>query len=120
MRYVYIKDGVKTYARPKVAAYDGHNYLQPTDEQLEAAGWTIETIIDPIPEPYIPTLRELVEQYMRENGYPTDGSEVAVICNYLEQPTDPQRKAEFEQHAASRAEAKKWAEEQPHREEEEA
>lgn len=40
------------------------------------------------PKPYIPTRSEVIEQYIREHGYPTYGAELAVLNNYAENPSE--------------------------------
>ena len=117
MRKVYTSpSGEKQYNRPyDVTNAQGYHIYSPSDSQLRVAGWTIEEIIDPIPEPYIPTYAELVEQYIREHGYPTYGAELAVLNNYA---TDPTTYADaFAAYQQTRNDAKAWAESQPHREE---
>lgn len=117
MRKIYTDpQGVKHYSMPRSLVLNGNTYCPPTEEQLTAAGWTIEEIIDPIPEPYIPTYAELVEQYIREHGYPTYGAELAIINNYADNPTE--YTDAWLSYQGVRAEAKRWAEKQPHREEE--
>lgn len=123
MRKVYTSPaGEKQYKRPecivvKTTKRKPYIYIySPSDEQMVAAGWTIEEIIDPIPEPYIPTYAELVEQYIREHGYPTYGAELAVLNNYA---TDPTTYADaFAAYQQTRKDAKAWADTQPHRAEE--
>lgn len=78
-----------------------------------ADGW--REWIAQVPEPYIPTYSELVEQYIREHGYPTYGAELAIINNYTKDPT-----AYAEAYATymqTRVDAKVWAENQQHRDE---
>ena len=66
MRTIYTDpQGEKHYTRPKSLVIDNRMYTPPTDEQLTSAGWTITEEIDTIPEPYVPTLEELVEQKIR-------------------------------------------------------
>ena len=113
MTKAYYKDGVRV-ARPKQLILDGNTYVPPTDEQLEAAGYEIRILPDP--EPYVPTYAELVEQYIREHGYPTYGSEIAVQNNYAEDPV--QYLSAWQTYMGVRHDAKEWAESQPHREEE--
>lgn len=78
-----------------------------------ADGW--REWIAPVPEPYIPTYAELVEQYIRENGYPTYGAELAVLNNYSENPSEYLES--WQHYQGVRHEAKTWAENQPHRDE---
>lgn len=123
MRKVYTSpSGEKQYKRPecivtKATKRKPSVYIySPSDSQLQAAGWTITEEIVPIPEPYIPTYSELVEQYIREHGYPTYGAELAVLNNYA---TDPTTYADaFAAYQQTRIDAKEWAESQPHRAEE--
>lgn len=114
MRKAYYKDGIEV-ARPQSLVLNGNTYVPPTDEQLEQAGYEIREIIEPIPEPYIPTYAELVEQYIREHGYPTYGAELAVLNNYAESPTEYAEA--YAAYVQCRKDAKAWANEQPHREE---
>lgn len=65
MRKIYINSEGKQVARPHSLTFNDTTYCPPTDELLIQAGWEIEEVIDPIPEPYIPTLEELVEQKIR-------------------------------------------------------
>ena len=91
----------------------------PTLESFYAEGW--EDYIEPAPEPkptpepHIPTYAELVEQYIREHGYPTYGAELAIINNYTTNPTEYEQS--YAQYIQTRADAKIWASEQPHRDE---
>lgn len=123
MRKVYISPaGEKQYNRPKSIVIkdkskSGLYIYSPSDSQLQAAGWKIKEVIDPIPEPYVPTYAELIEQYIREHGYPTYGAELAIINNYA---TDPTTYADaFAAYQQTRIEAKEYAEKQPHRDAEE-
>lgn len=86
----------------------------PTLDAFYADGW--EDYTPPTPEPVLPTYAELVEQYIRESGYPNYGAELAVLNNYAENP-DEYADAYAAYHA-TRAAAKAWAEQQPHRDEE--
>ena len=114
MTKVYYKDGVQV-PRPKQLILDGSTYVPPTDEQLEEAGYEIRYLPDP--PPYLPTYAELVEQYIREHGYKTYGAELAVRNNYAQDPdTYAQAYADYMQ---CRVDAKEWASEQPHRDENE-
>lgn len=85
----------------------------PTIATFLADGW--QEYIAPIPEPYIPTYAELVEQYIREHGYPTYGAELAVINNYSQNPTT--YSDTYATYMQVRVDAKIWAENQPHRNE---
>ena len=66
MRKIYINPEGKQVARPKSLVVGTNTYVPPTDEQLVSAGYEIREIIDPIPEPYIPTIEELVESKLRK------------------------------------------------------
>ena len=117
MRQYFIKDGL-------IRAFDvedgrvistiqigGRWFSNPTLEAFYAEGW--RDYIPPVPEPYIPTYSELVEQYIREHGYPTYGAEIAVINNYAQDPTT--YKEAYEHYMQTRVDAKEWADKQPHR-----
>lgn len=78
-----------------------------------ADGW--EEYIAPVPEPYIPTYAELVEQYIREHGYETYGAELAIINNYAQDPTT--YADAYAAYMQTRVDAKEWAEQQKHRDE---
>ena len=116
MRTIYIDPNGKQVPRPKSLVIYNTTYVPPTDEQLVAVGYEIREIIDPVPEPYIPTYAELVEQYIRENGYPTYGAELAVLNNHAADPDA--YAAAYADYMQTRAAAKVWANAQPHREEE--
>lgn len=90
----------------------GAYICNPMLDTLYADGW--EDWIVPVPEPYVPTYAELVEQYIREHGYETYGAELAVINNYAADPTT--YADEYAAYQAVRADAKEWANNQPHRE----
>ena len=92
MRRGFIKDGKIKYFIVKgnkviaTVLIAGKYISNPTMEEFLDEGWK-EYIpptfhIPPPPEPYIPTYAELVEQYIREHGYPTYGAELAVLNNY--------------------------------------
>lgn len=83
----------------------------PTLTDFLADGWS--EYIAPVPEPYIPTYAELVEQYIREHGYETYGAELAIINNYTQDPTT--YADAYKAYMKTRADAKEWANEQPHR-----
>ena len=85
----------------------------PTLEVFLADGW--QEYIAPVPEPYIPTYAELVEQYIREHGYETYGTELAVVNNYSENPSEYLES--WQHYQGVRHEAKIWAQSQPHRDE---
>lgn len=80
----------------------------PTEEQLLSDGW--KEFIPPTPEPYKPTYAEFVEQYIRENGYPTYGAEFAIINNHSNDPTTYSQA--YADYMAVRDAAKEWAKEQ--------
>lgn len=65
MRKVYYKDGVEV-KKPDVVIINGLNCYSPSDNQIEQAGYEIREIIDPIPEPYVPTYEERVVTLIRE------------------------------------------------------
>lgn len=50
MRKVYYKDGEQV-AKPRVVAINGMQCYSPSDAQIQAAGYEIREIIDPVPEP---------------------------------------------------------------------
>lgn len=91
----------------------------PTIEAFHAAGWedyTPEPVEEAEVVPYVPTYAELVEEYIRQNGYPTYGAELAVLNNYAEDSV-----AYADAYAAYmqvRRDAKAWASSQNYREEE--
>ena len=85
----------------------------PLLTDIIADGWTEYT--PPTPEPYLPTYSELVEQYIRENGYPTYGAELAVLNNHAADPDA--YAAAYADYMQTRQAAKEWANAQPHREE---
>lgn len=117
MRQTFIKDGlVRSFevADGKVMAtleIDGVWTSNPTLAAFYADGW--QDWILPVPEPYIPTYAELVEQYIREHGYETYGAELAIINNYAQDPTT--YADAYASYMQTRADAKEWANEQPHR-----
>lgn len=120
MRQTFIKDGdIRSYEvqDDKVIAtllIGGVWVSNPTLEAFYADGW--EDYIEPVPEPILPTYAELVEQYIREHGYPTYGAELAILNNYAQDPTTyAQAYADYMQ---VRVDAKTWAESEPHREDE--
>jgi hypothetical protein len=86
---------------------DGFKITNPTIEQFKSVGW--EEYIYPTPEPYVPTLEELVEQKIRERYSINKEFEV-------------QRKRDVEPEAFKTyydyvEECIAWAKEQPHKEE---
>ena len=92
----------------------------PSVRMMLDDGWELlpepEPQPTPEPEPYVPTYAELVEQYIREHGYPTYGAELAALNNYAENPSEYLEA--WQTYMGVRHEAKEWASEQPHREEE--
>lgn len=119
MRQTFIKDGlVRSFevADGKVMAtleIDGVWTSNPTLDAFYADGW--QDWIVPVPEPYVPTYAELVEEYLRKNGYPTYGAELAIINNYAQDPTT--YADAYAAYMQTRVDAKEWANEQPHRDE---
>lgn len=91
----------------------GEWVANPTLEAFLADGWRV--YIAPVPEPYIPTYAELVEQYIREHGFETYGAELAIINNYAQDPTT--YADAYAAYMQTRVDAKAWASEQPHRDE---
>jgi len=92
----------------------GEWVANPTIEAFLADGW--REYIAPEPEPYIPTYSELIEQYIHEHGYHTYGAELAILNNYAQDPTTYANA--YATYMQTRIDAKKWANEQPHREDE--
>ena len=91
----------------------------PTLEAFHAAGWedyTPEPVEEAEVVPYIPTYAELVEEYIREHGYPTYGAELAVQNNYAENPAEYLEA--WQTYMGVRHAAKEWASEQNYREDE--
>lgn len=123
MRQTFIKDGqIRSYEVQdgKVIAtllIGGVWVSNPTLEAFYADGWEDYIAPEPpAPEPYIPTYAELVEQYIREHGYPTYGAELAILNNYAQ---DPMTYADaYAAYMQVRIDAKTWAESEPHREDE--
>lgn len=76
MRKIYIDPKGNQVPRPKSLVLNNTTYVPPTDEQLVEAGYEIREIIDPVPEPYIPTYEEKVVILIREK-YSLD-SELAI------------------------------------------
>ena len=120
MRQMFIKDGkIRSFEvqSGKVIAtlIIGNKCISnPTLEVFLADGW--REYIVPVPEPYIPTYAELVEQYIREHGYPTYGAEIAIINNYAQDPTTYAEA--YATYMQTRVDAKEWASTQPHRDDE--
>ena len=110
MRKIYIDPDGKEQARPKSLVLNGNTYVPPTDEQLVHAGWEVRGIIDPIPEPYIPTIEELVEGKLRERYTINQEFEVQ-----RKRDRKPQAFAEYDAYVE---ECITWAKTQPHREDE--
>lgn len=131
MRYGKLVDGVLEYAEIKHGALVVDGKLVFTTDYAAYGYYPVEYVyedgtdelVDGVikhymgkQEPYVPTYSELVEQYIREHGYPTYGAELAVLNNYA---TDPTTYADaFAAYQHTRNEAKAWAETQPHRAEE--
>lgn len=119
MRRGFIKDGKIKYFTVKgdkviaTVLIAGKYVSNPTMEEFLNEGW--REYIPPVPEPYIPTYAELVEQYIREHGYPTYGAELAVLNNYAENPAEYLEA--WQTYMGVRHDAKNWAENQPHRDE---
>lgn len=119
MRQTFEKDGIirsLEVENDRVLAtieIDGEWVANPTLEAFLADGW--REYIAPVPEPYMPTYAELVEQYIREHGYPTYGAELAVLNNYAENPAEYLEA--WQTYMGVRHEAKEWAEQQQHRDE---
>ena len=117
IRKSYIKDGkVRSFQVDDERVYatleiGGQWVSNPTLTDFLADGW--REFIAPVPEPYIPTYAELVEQYIREHGYETYGAEIAVINNYAQDPTT--YADAYAAYMQTRIEGKAWAEQQPHR-----
>jgi hypothetical protein len=116
-RKSYIKDGhirwfnvdeERVYATIEIG---GEWVSNPTLVAFLADGW--QEYIVPVPEPYVPTYAELVEQYIREHGFETYGAELAIINNYAQDPTT--YADAYAAYMQTRVEAKEWAEAQPHR-----
>ena len=124
MRKVYTSpEGAKQYNRPECVVTKATKrkpsvYIySPSDEQIVAAGWTIKEEIVPIPEPYVPTVEELVERALR---YGEDGGTPTYSIN---QEFEVQRKRDTEPEAYAAYYARveaciSWAKSQPHRAEE--
>lgn len=116
-RKTYIKDGViRTFNADDERVYAtlliGCEWVaNPTLEEFYADGWC--DYIAPVPEPYIPTYAELVEEYIREHGFETYGAELAVINNYAQDPTT--YADAYAAYMQTRVDAKEWADKQPHR-----
>ena len=89
---------------------EGRWVSNPPLADFLADGWRER--ITPVHEPYIQTYAELVEQYIREHGYPTYGAELAIINNYDQDPTTYAEA--YDAYMKTRADAKTWAENQPH------
>lgn len=113
MRTIYIYNGVQV-ARPKSLVLNDNTYVPPTDEQLKEAGYEIRQIIDPIPEPYLPTIEELVERALRSGE---DGGRVYSINQEFEvQRRRDTHAQEFAEYNARVEECIAWANKQPHKE----
>lgn len=104
MRKIYINPKGEQILRPKSLVIDGWEYIPPTDEQLVKAGWEIREIIDPIPEPYIPSYEEKVVEYIRER-YTVD-DELAILRQR------DRKQEEFEEYDSYCEECKRRAKEE--------
>ena len=117
MHKSYIKDGIIRWfnvdeSRVYATLLIGNEWISnPSLDAFLADGW--EEYIVPVPEPYIPTYAELVEQYIREHGYETYGAELAIINNYAQDPTTYANA--YTAYMQVRVDAKNWAEQQQHR-----
>lgn len=83
----HVRDG-----RVMTSIVIGENRVSnPSLELFLSQGWEVveEPPVQVVePEPYIPTRSEVIEQYIREHGYPTYGAELAVLNNYAENPAE--------------------------------
>lgn len=84
----------------------------PTLETFLNQGW--EIIEEPVAEviesiPYVPTRSEVIEEYIREHGYSTYGAELAVINNYMQNPSEYTE--EYNSYIQTRIDAKEFADE---------
>jgi len=111
VRSYEVRDGKVIGASIIIGDFKRYN---PTLADFLADGWTEYT--PPAPEPYLPTYSELVEQYIREHGYPTYGAELAVLNNYAESPAE--YLDAWQTYMGVRHAAKQWATNQPHRDDE--
>ena len=117
MRQTFEKDGkVRSFdveAERVLATIEiaGRWVSNPQLADFLSDGW--REWIAPVHEPYIPTYDELVEQYIREHGYPTYGTELAVINNYNQDHTT--YADAYATYMQTRVDAKTWAENQQHR-----
>ena len=111
MIQTFIKDGqIRSFKVENNKVYttielDGFNVTNPSLEQFKSLGW--EEYVTPEPEPYIPTLEELVEGKIRERYS-------------INQEFEVQRKRDVEPNAFQVyyeyvEECIAWAKEQPHR-----
>lgn len=98
--------------------YDGNSWIMnPAISKLLEIGYTeveepeiVESEQEEQFVEYKPNYEELVEQYIRENGYPDYGYELAIINNYT---VDPDKyKQVWKQYQKVRQDAKDWAAEQ--------
>ena len=112
MIQTFIKDGIiRSFKVENTKIYttielDGFKITNPTLEQFKSVG--LEEYISPEPEPYIPTLEELVEQKIRERYS-------------INQEFEVQRKRDIETEAFAEyynfvEKCITWAKQQPHRE----
>ena len=101
--------------RPKKVKINGVTFYSPSDAIIEQAGYEIREVEDeqpsnpttPTPQPNQATYEQLVEQYIREHGYPTYGSEFAVLNNYAVNPQAASQ--EYITYMGVRNDAKTWA-----------
>jgi len=118
MRRTFIKDGLIrsfTVADGKVmtTVMLGDRWVvNPTLAGFYSSGW--QDYVEPAPEPYLPTYSELVEEYIRDHGYPTYGAELSVLNNYAADP-EAYRDA-YNRYQQTRKAAKDYAYTAPHRE----
>lgn len=117
MRQTFEKDGkVRSFevtdGRVMATLQIGGEWVaNPQLEAFLADGWS--EYVEPIHEPYIHTYSELVEQYIREHGYPTYGAEIAIINNYNADPTT--YGDAYIAYMQTRESAKEWAKTQQHK-----
>ena len=112
MIQIFVKDGhIMSFKVENNKVYttielNGFKVTNPTLEQFKSLGW--KEYIQPEPEPYLPTVEELVEQKIREHYS-------------INQEFEVQRKRDIETEAFTEyynfvEECITWAKQQPHRE----
>ena len=112
MTQLFIKDGqIRSFKVENTKVFttielNGFKITNPTLEQFLSLGW--KEYIQPAPEPYLPTIEELVEQKIRERYS-------------INQEFEVQRKRDIEKEAFTEyynfvEECITWAKQQPHRE----